>query len=715
MSHPRTTLACSFAAILVIAASGVARAQPADAAPDCVHAWGPACEAALDEAALEAEERDPHAPEADAPERATTEAAADRDAYRATAVADAPIASTHTEDPTVSGTSIPLRDRGYAGEEIADVLPEVPGVRLTNLGAPGQFIGVRLRGGSYQQTTVLLGDLPLASPDTPFDFSLVPTWAIERVEVYRGGAPVWLGGGGIGGVVRLVPRRTRGGEADLHLAGGSFGTYQLAGGLGAASSRVATVAAIGLAGTRGDYPFVRDPTPLVPGDETIERRANGDNVRGSVLLGATVELDAGTLETLVLAVGRQGGAIGGGLSQALHARSVDRQLWSSTAFRRTGAIGERGYRLEARFGAGVARSGHHDPFGEIPPGPNATDDLAITTDTRLAGSVELAGLVELVTVAAVQTFDRRPHDSFDAIQEPASRRVRYDHALELRLHGGADVRWEVRPSARLTVSRGALRFEELNVFEDRSVDDVSPTFRVGAVVAPGSAVAIRASVHSGVRLPSLLELFGDRAGLEANPELDPEHSMGGDVGVSTCGTHRLVELSGDLTAAVDRRRDLIQLRKNGYQTAQAINVEAAWVASFELYGRLVVARHLRADLQATYLLTRTDDGFELPMQPALSAFGRVEGGTEALGAHVEDLALYVETLHVGASSTDTKNLAEIPARTIVNVGARARLFDDALSASVELADAFDVRGFDLANYPLPGRRFAVQLEYRKDL
>lgn len=676
-------------AALGVPAIALAQREP----PDCVSSWGPECDALYGGAQGDDDEA----------------------VFRATAEVEAPVAAMHGEDPTVSGTAVSLRERAYPGEELADVLPEVPGVRISSSGAPGQFTGVRLRGGSYQQTTVLLGDLPISSPESVFDLSLVPTWALERVEVYRGDAPVWIGSGSIGGVLRLVPRRARRGEADALLGGGSFGTYQLAGGLSASSARASTVAAVGLAGTRGDFPYYRDPTPLSPGDESWERRQNGENVRGSVLVGAEVELDVGTLEALVFSVGRQGGAVGGGLSQAREVHGVERQLWSATSFTHQGSLGERSYRVQARVGVGLARSAFYDPLAEIGGDRDATDDRAITTDARLAGSVELARRAELVSVAAVQSFERRPHDSFDPIQEPESGRVRYDQALELRLHGEERVRFEVRPSARVTVSRGSLRYEELNALEERRADAVAPTFRLGAVVEPVEGLALRASIHQGVRLPSLLELFGDRGTMEANPELEPEQSTGAEIGASTRFERGILELSADAAAAADRRRDLIAITKTGYFTTQATNFEDAWVASFELLGRAKLTPHVRADVQASYLLTRTDAGFALPLQPALGIFARLEGGTGALGEHLDDLALYAEALHVGASFTDTRNLDHIPARTPVSAGVRARLYSRALAMSVEVVDLFDARGFDFANFPLPGRRFAAQLEYRKDL
>src|SRR5690606_15261312 len=119
-----------------------------------------------------------------------------------TAEVERPIARTGGEDPTASATEIAARDRPRARDTLEDGLLEVPGARPLRSGAYGSPSSLSLRGADGDQLEVLFGDVPITTADgTAFDLSAVPLYALERVEVYRGGAPTWLGVGGIGGVL----------------------------------------------------------------------------------------------------------------------------------------------------------------------------------------------------------------------------------------------------------------------------------------------------------------------------------------------------------------------------------------------------------------------------------------------------------------------------------------------------------------------------------
>jgi hypothetical protein len=43
------------------------------------------------------------------------------------------------------------------------------------------------------------------------------------------------------------------------------------------------------------------------------------------------------------------------------------------------------------------------------------------------------------------------------------------------------------------------------------------------------------------------------------------------------------------------------------------------------------------------------------------------------------------------------------------------MLDDALAFDVAVDDLFDTRGEDLLGFPLPGRRFAVSVAYRREI
>ncbi len=125
---------------------------------------------------------------------------------------------------------------------VAEVLRTVPGLRVQQLGGPGAFSSIKIRGLRNEDTAVLVDGFRFRDTAAPQgDASgliqdLVVT-DLDHVEVLRGSGSSLYGTNAIGGVVNLVTDagggRTRGG---IVLEGGSLGLFRaqarLAGGLG---------------------------------------------------------------------------------------------------------------------------------------------------------------------------------------------------------------------------------------------------------------------------------------------------------------------------------------------------------------------------------------------------------------------------------------------------------------------------------------------------
>jgi outer membrane cobalamin receptor len=150
------------------------------------------------------------------------------DLFGASADVRRPLAASNREDATASGTEIEARERPAAHETVSDLLLEIPGSRSFRTGALGSFTSASLRGAEVEHTVVLFGELPISSADAgAFNLSTIPVSALDRVVVYRGGAPVWLSQGAIGGVIQLVPRSAIGTALSGTATAGSLGTYGL--------------------------------------------------------------------------------------------------------------------------------------------------------------------------------------------------------------------------------------------------------------------------------------------------------------------------------------------------------------------------------------------------------------------------------------------------------------------------------------------------------
>ncbi|MGH7731520.1 MAG: TonB-dependent receptor, partial [Candidatus Eiseniibacteriota bacterium] len=107
--------------------------------------------------------------------------------------------------PTASITELDARAAGRALETVAELLGEAAGVRVQQYGGLGAFCTVSLRGAPPGQVAIFLDGAPLsAAAHGVVSLGDLPATAIERIEVYRGSAPLALGPAAPGGAVNVV-------------------------------------------------------------------------------------------------------------------------------------------------------------------------------------------------------------------------------------------------------------------------------------------------------------------------------------------------------------------------------------------------------------------------------------------------------------------------------------------------------------------------------
>ncbi|RLB46568.1 MAG: hypothetical protein DRJ42_27395, partial [Deltaproteobacteria bacterium] len=232
--------------------------------------------------------------------------------FGATATVEVPMAAGSELDPTTAATTIELDERHRQEESLAQVLRESPGARALSLGALGSFSTLSLRGAGGEHTRVLFDTMPLGRAGEAFDLSTIPVSTLDRVEVYRGGAPVRLGAGAVGGVLRLVPRVGERERGEVGVSYGSFDTRaaRISGSSGGLDGRPSITTAAGIDGTDGDFLYEEDLTPLTPGDEREVRRQNGEVDRGYGLAHLRADVGGGTIAATGFGFGRTGGVPG---------------------------------------------------------------------------------------------------------------------------------------------------------------------------------------------------------------------------------------------------------------------------------------------------------------------------------------------------------------------------------------------------------------------
>jgi vitamin B12 transporter len=119
-----------------------------------------------------------------------------------------------------------------APAKLADVLDTLPGISVSASGGLGGNTNLRIRGLDGKYVSVLIDGIDVADPSstqTQFDWGLLTTGGISRIEVLKGSQSALYGSEAIGGVINITTARAEepGTEATVTAEAGSFDTYRL--------------------------------------------------------------------------------------------------------------------------------------------------------------------------------------------------------------------------------------------------------------------------------------------------------------------------------------------------------------------------------------------------------------------------------------------------------------------------------------------------------
>ncbi|MFD1704337.1 TonB-dependent receptor plug domain-containing protein [Methylopila henanensis] len=153
-------------------------------------------------------------------------------ADEATALEEVSVTANRVEGPQAAiGSAV----SSISGEElekrqirvVSDVLREMPGVAVNRTGPVGALTQIRIRGSEGNQTLVLIDGIEMNDPGMSgeFDFANLLALEVDRVDVLRGPQSALYGSDAAGGVVNIVTRKGDGKPSFRgQVEGGSFGT-----------------------------------------------------------------------------------------------------------------------------------------------------------------------------------------------------------------------------------------------------------------------------------------------------------------------------------------------------------------------------------------------------------------------------------------------------------------------------------------------------------
>ncbi len=574
-------------------------------------------------------------------------------------------------------------------DDLASFVGRAAGVTVTRLGGLGDLATIRLRGSSARQVEIYLDGVPL-NPDGigAVDLAELPLHAFERVEIWKGDAPIGLGGTAMGGAVNLITddRDT----LDVRATAGSFGSARLSGLVAREHRGIHGFGHLQIVSTAGRYRWYDDRgTRYDTRDDQIRVRSNNDARHGS--FQGRLRFGDRTRITLFDSFhGREEGVPG---PTAAPTAQVRYRAARNLAVLQV----ERGL-VRGR----VHHRAHHelllDPAREIAleGGKSRTRTQSLAADLWLASAGKYG---QIAAVAGV--------------------------AYDTRLEGGS--RWIARGQTGVTGRFGRFTVAPALAavkIESRGAGTGNTTAvlpRIG-VLAQMERAVLKANLGRYYRPPDLLELFGNRGSLAGRDDLRPEQGINADLGFRHDDERGSIELGGFASWS----RDLIVYVQNAQRIGVPTNLGAGRIYGLELAihrraGRvasrtdLTVQRTVNTSAEPLYA------GRRLPRLPWLALHQRTTlSGSGWRFGHTFSLTDGWYTDPVNLQRQPTRHLHGLFVR--VERGRTAIAFDlrnllDQKVAPVPV-NPFDPDGVtgpgpitDFVGYPLPGRSLWVSVRY----
>jgi iron complex outermembrane receptor protein len=628
---------------------------------------------------------------------------------------------------------------------IADLVGATVGAHVRSLGGLGAFASISVRGEGPGQTAVFVDGVPVSRiASVTADLGRFDTGDVDSIEVYRGGAPVELGGAALGGALNIVTPLGRGPHGEVWHAtfgAGSFGAREirLARGDGDPATGTATWASIGYAGATGDFTYFDDNgTSLVQTDDRYVKRTNDgyDQLDGALRAGGV--RGAWSWRAEASGLGKKQGVPGSAWQQSMVASlSTASGLASAQA---TGAPwGDDGPVTIARVYALVEAQHYRDPLDEI--GVDDDDRKYLTISGGATSGWKLS---------------RGRHDASGALElhgdwfrdedlnggRPTARGRRGAIGLALADDVAfAAARVVITPAVRFDAARtdpiGIVLAFGMTPAPPRT--DLLPSPRLGARVMAAGDLAVKGSAGWYARMPTVVELYGDRGFVVGTPDLRPETGPSADLGlvwapdgaIDAAGTVDRVMV--EATGFAARPDDAIAYVLTGGLVARPMNLGGAFVRGGELgiafrIARLVTLAGNYTLADATQRSTQPSyDGKQLPGRPLHEVYVRADAA-RAIAGHL--VVVYGDVAYTAGSFLDQANLDAIPPRTLVGAGVKLEL-GGGLLLGIEGKNLADLRVeqvaldpppspsltsvpravTDFGGYPLPGRALYLTLEW----
>lgn len=606
-------------------------------------------------------------------------------------------------------TTVHVADSEGESRTVSEVLARTVGVNARSLGGLGAFSSISVRGSAPGHTSVAVDGIPLSRiVSVGANLGTFELGSFETIELFRGGVPPRLGGAGVGGAVNMQTALGRNeGEKSftLSLGTGSFGARHLRTRWlgGKRKGKKAAQVSVGYAGASGDFEFFDNRnTRLNFSDDRVSTRKNNSFDRFDVL--ARARLGNWTLgsRSSLQAQGQPGSSSNPALEASLSTANELLDL----RYDRPDYWGEQSHASVRTF-ASVERQHFSDPESEI--GLLAQNSVYLTTSLGLGAGTQLRLGQHSLSAdidSRMDWFRDRTDSDNDRPKASGNRqglRLALSEEAEI-IDGSLFAEFGVRADLLRTLPSRDVFSQGSSASAPEQKDwYLSPRATLRYRVA--ESIALKASGGRYLRIPTLVEMFGDRGFILGNPELRPEIGLTGDFGIvwAPWQAKSIVDrIYIEAAAFVSRPKNpIVFLTGNGF-VSQARNLDGArilgteFVASARFWKRVTTSANYSV-LDARKRSNDLSNDKLLPGRPENRVYARVDTAFQPGGRL---LVLWADALYVSGNYLDELNSLELPSRTLLGCGIKAALVRD-LILSLEVKNLLDLRSEEVALHPSP--------------
>lgn len=603
-----------------------------------------------------------------------------------------------------------------AAQTLQDVLQEVPGLNFrfpfqAGVAHPSwQAVTLRGLGGTAASRTLVLVDgVPLNDPYFGWvRWSQIPVEVIERIEIVRGGATVSWGSQSLAGVVHVITRSPRTGGFSAGLRSEGDNAYR--------GDAVASFGGDRVGGyVAGEF---LDSDGYIVTEPSLRGAVDIPSASTHATLRAKVEIEAGER----LRIHAQGNYFDQDKDNATPLRNNT----TEAGFGQVGATlsGEDGSTLA--FNTYMQSQSYVNSFSSVDAArdseqPSISQDVPSSgIGANLVWQKPGLGRHDLTLGADILSATGEASErylfsdgAFTRQRETGGDQTLYGFFIQDRIK--LDDRWQLYGGLRLDRWRNASGMRRIvntvsgdlltdNAFDDRSGSKLS--HNLGVLLAASDQTTVRGSFYSGLRVPTLNELYkpfraAGNVVNESNEALDPEQVLGAEVGLDlqpspsvlirltgfwatvsdaiTDVTIQEAETSGVIqpcgfvaAGGVCRRRDNVgTLRSVGLETEIELRPSGGW---------LLALSHQFNPTEVT----------EAPGRPDLIG-NEVQGSpTHRAMLRVGYQGLFVTGRYLGNRFDNDLNTGEIAGSFLVDAGWRDdRFFVDWLTMDMGVQNVFD--------------------------